>query len=60
MTDQEILEAEKLIADTRNVLTVLTGTADVEKLIPLVLEKVPRMTRSFIQLAYDRVPAQRT
>jgi hypothetical protein len=40
MTDQEILEAQTPIADMRNVLTVLTGTTDADKLIALVLEKV--------------------
>jgi hypothetical protein len=40
MTSEETLQAEKQIAEMRNVLTVLTGITDVDKLIALVLEKV--------------------
>src|SRR5215471_18581970 len=47
MTDKEILEAQKFIADMRNVLTVLTGTTDADKLVAAVLEKV---TPLFVRL----------
>ena len=35
----------------RNVLTVLAGTTDTDKLVALVLEKVPRMFDSIYQLS---------
>jgi hypothetical protein len=50
MTDREILEAQKLIADMRNVLTVLMGTTDEDKLLALGREKVPGALKSFSQL----------
>ena len=50
VTNEEILEAEKLIAHMRNDLTVLTSTTDVEKLAALVLEKAPPMICSFVRL----------
>jgi len=31
MTNEEVIEAGRLIADMRNVLTVLTGTTDADK-----------------------------
>jgi hypothetical protein len=43
MTDEETLDAEKLNADMRNVLTVLTGTTDADKLVDLVNEKLTSM-----------------
>ena len=54
MTDKELLEAEKLIADMRNVLTVLAGTTDEEKLIALVLEEVPPLFDRFDWLGVQR------
>ena len=56
MTDQEILEAEKLIAGIRNDLTVLASTTDAEKLMALVLEKVERMMGSFNGLVIRHRP----
>ncbi len=50
MTNEEILEAEKLIAGIRNDLTVLTGTTDADKLVALAPEKADPMLRSFFQL----------
>jgi hypothetical protein len=50
VTNEEILEAEKLIAHMRNDLTVLTSTTNEEKLIVLLNEKVPRMVGSFWRL----------
>jgi hypothetical protein len=50
MTDQEILEAEKLIADMRNDLALIAGTTDADKLAALVLEKAPHMVDSFTQV----------
>ena len=55
MTDQEIIEAEKLIADTRNVLTVLTGITDADKLVPHVLRYGPRVDENLRQLLSMRV-----
>jgi AcrR family transcriptional regulator len=50
VTNEEILEAEKVIAHIRNDLTVLTSTTDVEKLVALVNERFERMICSFGRL----------
>ena len=50
MTNDEILEAQKLIAHMRNDLTVLTSTTDAEKLTALVHEKAMRMIGSLGRL----------
>jgi hypothetical protein len=54
VTNEEILEAEKAIADIRNDLTVLTSTTDVEKLVALVNERFERMICSFGRLRLRR------
>jgi hypothetical protein len=54
MTSEEILEAEKAIADMRNVLTVLTGTTDADKLVPLVLEKASLIIHTIEQILHGR------
>jgi hypothetical protein len=50
MTDQEILEGQKLIASMRGDLSLIAGTTDIEKLIALVLEKKSRLDDDFLQL----------
>jgi hypothetical protein len=50
VTNEEILEAEKVIAHMRNDLTVLTSTTNEEKPIALLNEKVPLMIGGFWRL----------
>lgn len=50
MTNEQIEEAQKLIASMRNHLAVLTGTTDANKLAALVLEKRLRILDGFKQL----------
>ena len=52
MTDQEILEAEKVIVGLKNDLTVIAGTTDAEKLVTLVRDNGRRMRDSFAQLIH--------
>jgi hypothetical protein len=49
MTSQEILEAQSLIAGIRDDLSLIASTTDVERLIPLVLEKTEHIRLSFLQ-----------
>jgi hypothetical protein len=43
MTNNEILEAQKLIADMRDVLSALAGTTDEDKLVDAVATLGPRI-----------------
>src|SRR5947207_1658959 len=54
MTNEQILEAENLLADIKNELSLIGGTTDVEKLLALVLGKMPHMVKSFLQLSRQR------
>jgi hypothetical protein len=50
VTNEEIVEGEKLIADMRHVLSVLRGTADAEKLVLLARDKWSPWMRSLTKL----------
>jgi len=50
MTDQEILEGQKLIASMRADWALIAGTTDTEKLIAMVLEKKARLDDDFLRL----------
>ena len=50
VTNEEMLEAEKLIADMRRMLDILRGTADVEKLISLARDEWSQWIRSLGRL----------
>jgi len=52
VTTEQIVEAQKAIADMRNVLTVLMDTTDVEKLAALVEEKVPLLIHNVYKIAF--------
>jgi hypothetical protein len=52
MTNEEILGAQKLIADMRNVLAALAGTSDVDKLISLGREGFSPWIKSLNQLIW--------
>jgi hypothetical protein len=56
MAKAEILEAQKLIADMKNILVVLAGATDADKLIALVREKGPRMVDKFEELGQQFRP----
>jgi hypothetical protein len=55
VTNEDILEVKKLIASMRDDLNVIAGTTDVEKLIALVLEKVPRMLDNKIMIGLSNL-----
>jgi hypothetical protein len=57
MTEEEILEAQKLIADMKNALAVLASATDADKVIALVREKGPRVVDNFEELGQQLRPA---
>lgn len=54
MTDQEILDAEKLITGMRDDLALIASTTDAEKLTALILEKLPCIVSSFHKQFFGR------
>ena len=52
MTNEQILEAQRLLSDIRNALTVLTSTTDEDTLFAIVMGRMPAIFHKWDRLSF--------